>query len=228
MEWEMVKNLSTNFKDDIINTDVNERRKYRMVQNDDGTVSFEDVTDYLQEGNPFGGKEINNANKEFNQLLFNIRENFRERDPLIFETGLPGTLVKYYIYTKDEDYYGGWAHEEVIVNKKISGKDNEEEISSVYVPAEGCLELIIYLEEDESWSKRCYPITVQPAVEHIWWFFKTFEIMSAIPDKNRYGNSIDTEPFKYLRIIIRNKLGEQSKLLFFELRVVGISNRYFM
>ena len=35
--------LPTNFKDDIINAEINERRKYRMIQNDDGTVSFEDV-----------------------------------------------------------------------------------------------------------------------------------------------------------------------------------------
>lgn len=228
MEWEMVKNLPIYFKDDIINTDVNERRKYRMIQNDDGTVSFEDVTDYLQEGDSFGGKEINNASKEFNQLLFNIRENFRERDPLIFETGLPGTLVKYYIYTKDEDYYGGWAHEEVIVNKKITIHDNDKEISSIYVPAEGCLELIIKLEEDVEWGKRCYPITVQPSVSSIWGFFKTFEMMSAIPDKNRHGNSIDTEPFKYLRIAIRNKLKEQAFLSFTNFSIVGLSNRYFM
>lgn len=62
------KFLPTNFKDDIINTEINERRQYRMIQNDDGTVSFEDVTDYSQKGDLFGGGNINDINDQINRI----------------------------------------------------------------------------------------------------------------------------------------------------------------
>lgn len=35
-----------------------------MIQNDDGTVSFEDVTEYTQTGDSFGAKDINETNTE--------------------------------------------------------------------------------------------------------------------------------------------------------------------
>lgn len=47
------------YKDDILDTSVNTRRKYRMIQNADGTVSFEDATTYLQIGDNFGAADIN-------------------------------------------------------------------------------------------------------------------------------------------------------------------------
>ena len=36
--------LPTNFKDDILDTSVNTRRRYRMYENTDGTIELEDVT----------------------------------------------------------------------------------------------------------------------------------------------------------------------------------------
>lgn len=60
--------LPTNFKDDIINAEINERRKYRMIQNNDGTVSFEDVTDYLQKGDLFGSGNVNDINVQINRI----------------------------------------------------------------------------------------------------------------------------------------------------------------
>lgn len=54
--------LKTNYQDDILNTEVNTQRKYRMVQNNDGTVSFEDATDYSQVGDSFGAADINKTN----------------------------------------------------------------------------------------------------------------------------------------------------------------------
>lgn len=54
--------LRTDYKDDILNADVNTQRKYRMIQNEDGTVSFEDVTEYEQVGDVFGAAIINRQN----------------------------------------------------------------------------------------------------------------------------------------------------------------------
>lgn len=52
-------NLKTDYKDDILDSTQNTRRKFRMIPNDDGTFSFEDVTDYLQYGDSFGALDLN-------------------------------------------------------------------------------------------------------------------------------------------------------------------------
>ena len=51
--------LRTDYKDDLLDTSVNTQRKYRQVNNGDGTVSFVDVTEYSQQGDPFGAGDIN-------------------------------------------------------------------------------------------------------------------------------------------------------------------------
>ena len=54
--------LKTNFKDDVLDTTQNQLRKYRMINNDDGTISFVDVTEYLQTGDSFGAAQVNESN----------------------------------------------------------------------------------------------------------------------------------------------------------------------
>ena len=51
--------LRTDYKDDILDLTQNTQRKYRMITNADGTVSFEDVTVYSQVGDSFGASELN-------------------------------------------------------------------------------------------------------------------------------------------------------------------------
>ena len=63
-----IPNLPTNFKDDILNTSVNSKRKYKMINNTGGTVSFEDKTDYTQEGSEFGAGQINATNDAINKI----------------------------------------------------------------------------------------------------------------------------------------------------------------
>ena len=60
--------LKTNYKDDVLDTSKNEKRKFRMIQNDDGTVSFEDASEYTQEGDPFGSADINATNGKVNEI----------------------------------------------------------------------------------------------------------------------------------------------------------------
>ena len=38
--------LPTNFKDDVLASAMGGKRRYNMIHNGDGTVSFEDVTEY--------------------------------------------------------------------------------------------------------------------------------------------------------------------------------------
>lgn len=58
--------LSTGFKDDVISGDG--LRKYNMIQNSDGTVSFEDVTNYSQIGSSYGAKEVNEERAAINDI----------------------------------------------------------------------------------------------------------------------------------------------------------------
>ena len=59
--------LPTNYRDDILNSSAEGKRKYVMSYNQDGTVSFEDVTVYDQVGSDFGAGDINTANEAINQ-----------------------------------------------------------------------------------------------------------------------------------------------------------------
>lgn len=61
--------LRTNYKDDVLDTSANTMRKYQMLQNEDGTVSFLDVTEYAQQGDSFGASDVNAMNKEVNSKL---------------------------------------------------------------------------------------------------------------------------------------------------------------
>lgn len=59
--------LKTDYKEDILASG-NTRRKYNMITNDDGTVSFEDVTEYQQTGDNFGAGDINSTNTVINNM----------------------------------------------------------------------------------------------------------------------------------------------------------------
>ena len=63
--------LKTNYKDDIL-LDNSGKRKYTMITNDDGTVSFVDVTDYSQNGDAFGAADINATNTEVNEHFASV------------------------------------------------------------------------------------------------------------------------------------------------------------
>jgi len=56
--------LPINYKEDIFTGN----RKYRMIENGDGTVSFEDVTEYSQVGDTFGASQINEIDAEINDI----------------------------------------------------------------------------------------------------------------------------------------------------------------
>lgn len=58
--------LKTDYKDDILDTSQNTKRKYAMTENQDNTVSFDDETEYTQEGDNFGAQDINATNAQVN------------------------------------------------------------------------------------------------------------------------------------------------------------------
>lgn len=61
--------LRTDYKDQILDASVNTQRKYRQVDNGDGTVSFVDVTEYSQQGDSFGAGDVNATNVVVNTCL---------------------------------------------------------------------------------------------------------------------------------------------------------------
>lgn len=58
--------VPVNFKDDIMNSAMNGKRRYRMINNSDGTISLEDVTTYDQVGSNFGAAQMNATNQAVN------------------------------------------------------------------------------------------------------------------------------------------------------------------
>lgn len=55
--------LKTDYKDAMY-----QKRKFRMENNSDGTVSLTDATSYTQEGTPFGANDVNAITKSVNAL----------------------------------------------------------------------------------------------------------------------------------------------------------------
>lgn len=64
--------LKTNYVDDKLNASANQLRKYQQIKNDDGTVSFVDVTNYTTTGTSFGANDINATNKAVNKNTADI------------------------------------------------------------------------------------------------------------------------------------------------------------
>lgn len=67
--------LRTDYKDDILDLTQNTQRKYRMITNDDDTVSFEDVTAYSQVGDSFGAADVNTITNALNNTEGSVRYN---------------------------------------------------------------------------------------------------------------------------------------------------------
>lgn len=55
--------LKTDYKDDMFSG----KRKYQVTNNDDGTISLDDVTTYHQQGDVFSSYDINTTNTAVNQ-----------------------------------------------------------------------------------------------------------------------------------------------------------------
>ena len=61
--------LPVNFTDDLLAESMDGKRKYQMIDNGDGTISLEDVSEYLQMGSVFGAGQINSTNQAVNESV---------------------------------------------------------------------------------------------------------------------------------------------------------------
>ena len=69
----VIEKLPVNFKDDIVDATVSNKRRYNLINNSDGTVSLDDVTTYKQVGDEFGKEQVNAINSTINQLIDNTK-----------------------------------------------------------------------------------------------------------------------------------------------------------
>lgn len=91
--------LKTDYKDDIFESGVSQRR-YVMSTNSDDTVSFEDITRYEQVGDEFTASIINETNLEVNNITSNIQQ--CEKDVVADEKSIAETATN--IKTTKEAY----------------------------------------------------------------------------------------------------------------------------
>ena len=82
--------LPTNYQNEIINSAMSNRRQYRMIENNNGTVSFVDVTVYDHEGSLFDADDINAICTQVNLNITNIAA-LEEAIPLDPVTGVKGS-----------------------------------------------------------------------------------------------------------------------------------------
>ena len=61
--------LPTNYKDDVLATSMGKKRRYNIIQNDDGTISLEDATEYTQVGDNYGAAQLNATNQAVNESV---------------------------------------------------------------------------------------------------------------------------------------------------------------
>ena len=90
--------LRVDYQDDILDSSVNTKRKYNIIENEDGTKSLEDVSVYTQEGDSFGAVDINKTNQavlDLNQSLTLDYSNASE-DVQNINTLLQKLLDKFY------------------------------------------------------------------------------------------------------------------------------------
>lgn len=60
--------LKTNYKDAVLDVEQNASRKFSRTDNSDGTISLTDVSEYSQEGDPWGSMDANNTNSAIVEL----------------------------------------------------------------------------------------------------------------------------------------------------------------
>ena len=96
--------LKTNYVDDVLDTTKNQLRKYQQIQNDDGTVSFVDVTEYTQVGTSFGARDINDTNAAINDVNGKLPQLKVLKIPLGVKTTLNPGIFSLLFPTKKEGY----------------------------------------------------------------------------------------------------------------------------
>lgn len=97
--------LITNYQDDVLNTSVNQVRKYVIVNNADGSISLTDVTTYLQTGTFIGAQDLNLICGNMNTIMGYIETSSGDL-AAEFQTYFneQKTLFQYKVNTENADF----------------------------------------------------------------------------------------------------------------------------
>lgn len=166
--------LKENYKDDILDTSQNVKRKYQMENNGDGTVSFTDVTEYTQQGDSFGSGAINPIAHAINGLN---NYNFH-----------PSGSIDLVAYIADDSYYLNEDNKYVLADSP-TGQALITSEPSTYKALASDTDLYGIEGEDtvSGFEPSCTPITVGG------------ETLSTIDDKLNYlieGNDLDLSIYR--------------------------------
>lgn len=139
--------LRTDYKDDILDLTQNTQRKYRMITNADGTVSFEDVTAYSQVGDSFGAADINSLALAISESSGNI-DYFPDEDMIkikdsdgVWHDWASGRLSRTYLYDSGDENInltGGW-----VQKSKANDASFTKNLSSITAQAGGSSSSVI-------------------------------------------------------------------------------------
>ena len=160
-----IPNLPVNFKDDILASS-NPKRKYQQTFNTDGSVSFEDVTQYTQNGSEFGASQVNQTNGAVNNI-YDERILTLEELALVTEPGyfvdamavsdLNGNKIDtYHISTYTGEFLTGETFDRKPVYEKLVGIGTLPNATSNTVPTG-------ISNADDFWIDPTYSMAFNPA-----------------------------------------------------------------
>lgn len=130
--------LKTNYVDDVLDTTKNQLRKYQQIQNDDGTVSFVDVTEYTQVGTSFGAKDINDTNAAVNDV--NRKLSGKLEIELLWEN--PNTGVDFEAQEIELPTLNKYSFYFIIFSGSTYGGGKTEGINTGFIPIDRATELM--------------------------------------------------------------------------------------
>lgn len=113
--------LNEDFLDSILSPEMNGMKQYQMINNANGTVSFEDVTKYVQEGSEFGAAEVNKIAKAVNENTPDTVDTLAEVETLTKAGYLPDALTVKELNKRVTDYYSNFSNARSALESALTG-----------------------------------------------------------------------------------------------------------
>lgn len=159
--------MKTDYKNDILADSMNDLRRYEMINNDDETVSFRDVSEYTQKGDRVTAGVMNEIGEAINTFEgnpnYNIRIGYVSVPYVLLGNLSAGATTKLTIDIPNIDGY-----EPVLPVLKGSGSNNVynyyNEIRPVYTDGASGKELVKYTLYSEWKNAGSSPVTKKSAI----------------------------------------------------------------
>lgn len=85
--------LKTNYKNYVPSESMSGKKQYRRIENANGTVSFEDVTEYSILGDKFGADDINRITRAINYNIVTtnlVSSEWKGTEPALYDLSVAG------------------------------------------------------------------------------------------------------------------------------------------